>query len=166
MKSPLPILAIALLFSCGEEQQQVTPEMINFPKSASGESDKPLPQLKFENEVFEFAPVAEGEKLSHAYTFTNTGNAPLIISQVKPSCGCTTLKDWPTQPIQPGEGGQISIDFNSSGRAGKVDKSIFVQANTVPATTMLYLRGTVHGPGEKKDSSQNKGGNPIFAPSQ
>lgn len=151
MKSEIILAAIALSLatSCGEEQRQVTTDMINFPKSASGDLDQPLPRLTFDNLVWEFGTVAEGELISHSYKFTNSGNAPLTIFQVKPGCGCTSLKDWPADPIAPGEGGQISVEFNSNGRKGNVDKLIHVQANTVPATTELKLRGTVLGPGEK-----------------
>jgi hypothetical protein len=89
--------------------------------------------------------LAIGEKYPHTYRFTNTGKSPLLITQVNPSCGCTTAKDWPQNPIAPGESGQISVEFNSTGNSGKVDKSISVLTNCIPAVHVLRIQGTVVG---------------------
>ncbi|MFM7234849.1 MAG: DUF1573 domain-containing protein, partial [Flavobacteriales bacterium] len=75
----------------------------------------------------------------------NTGSAPLIITQVNPSCGCTSAKDWPQDPIGPGQSGQITVEFNSNGNSGRVDKSISVLTNCIPAVEVLRMQGLVVG---------------------
>ena len=61
----------------------------------------PLTKLAFAEATFDFGKIMEGEKVEHNYTFTNTGDEPLIISNAKGSCGCT-VPDWPREPIAPG----------------------------------------------------------------
>ena len=71
----------------------------------------------------------KGQKLEVAYRFLNSGNKPLIIARVQPSCGCT-VAEQPEEPIQPGKEGVIKASFNSEGRTGINNKKIFVIANT------------------------------------
>ena len=78
----------------------------------------------------------EGDKVEVSYKFKNTGTHNLILSDVQPSCGCTT-PEWPKQPIAPGEEGVIKAVFDSNHRFGENMKQITVQANTTPLTTMM-----------------------------
>ena len=75
-----------------------------------------------------------GQKLEVVYTFTNTGKKPLVIKDVRASCGCT-VPERPQEPIMPGKGGFIKAIFNSEGRMGLNHKTITVQANTTPSET-------------------------------
>ncbi len=115
------------------------------PSSVAAESDAPVGPttvMKFEHMDYEFGTVKEGEKVSHTYKFTNTGDEPLIISSAKGSCGCTVPK-WPSEPIAPGATGVIDVVFDSKGKPGKQAKRVTVNANTVPAQTFLNISGTV-----------------------
>jgi hypothetical protein len=76
-----------------------------------------------------YGNIPEGKKLEVAYRFLNSGNKPLIIARVQPSCGCT-VAEQPEEPIQPGKEGIIKASFNSEGRTGINNKTIFVVANT------------------------------------
>jgi hypothetical protein len=76
-----------------------------------------------------YGNIPEGKKLEVAYRFLNSGNKPLIIARVQPSCGCT-VAEQPEEPIQPGKEGVIKASFNSEGRTGINNKTIFVVANT------------------------------------
>jgi hypothetical protein len=134
----------AFLLGCGGENKQITSDMIHFPPSGGAESEN-APIISFDSLICNFGTLAVGEKFPHTFQFTNTGSAPLIIAQVSPSCGCTTAKDWPQQPIAPGESGKISVEFNSSGNSGKVDKSITVLTNCIPSVTTLRFKGSVAG---------------------
>jgi Protein of unknown function (DUF1573) len=135
---------LILLSSCTTDNRQITSDMIHFPPTGGGEADQ-APAITFDSAVCHFGTLAIGEKYPHTFRFTNTGNAPLIITQVNPSCGCTTAKDWPQQPIAPGETGQISVEFNSNGNSGPIDKSISILTNCIPAVEVLRLQGTVVG---------------------
>ncbi|HEY4287358.1 MAG TPA: DUF1573 domain-containing protein [Puia sp.] len=77
----------------------------------------------------DFGKIPEGQKLDVAFRFRNTGATPLVIGQVRPSCGCT-IAEQPQEPIAPGGEGQIKAVFNSEGRSGVNHKTLFVTANT------------------------------------
>jgi hypothetical protein len=147
MKTVFLFICVAFLFSsCGEEDRKVTADLINFPQTASGEQvELDVPVIDFDSTVFNFGTISIGEKVVHSFRFTNTGKAPLVISQVVPSCGCTTLKDWPKDPILPGETGTITAEFNSSGFPGLISKTISVGTNCIPKDWYLKLEGEVKG---------------------
>jgi hypothetical protein len=145
IKSTILCLAMSLIFgACKTDNRQITSDMIHFPPSGGGQAEN-APIITFDSTTCNFGTLAIGEKFPHTFRFTNTGKSPLIITQVNPSCGCTTAKDWPQQPIAPGESGQISVEFNSTGNSGTVDKSISVLTNCIPAVHVLRFQGTVIG---------------------
>lgn len=76
-----------------------------------------------------FGRITEGQKVEVAFHFKNTGNKPLIIESVQPSCGCT-VAETPKEPIAPGAEGVIKGAFDSNGRVGMQHKSIYVETNT------------------------------------
>ena len=102
----------------------------------------PLPVIEFDSDNHDFGTVAEGPKVAHVYKVKNTGQAPLIIQDVKPTCGCTT-PDWTKTPIAVGETGFIKAEFNTQGRPGMNNKTISVIANTWPKTTTLKFKAMV-----------------------
>lgn len=77
----------------------------------------------------DFGKINEGEKLEVIFHYKNTGDKPLVIYMVKPSCGCT-LAETPGKPLAPGETGEIKALFNSEGKPGMQHKTISVDANT------------------------------------
>ncbi len=76
-----------------------------------------------------FGTIAEGMKLEVKFRFRNSGDKPLIIEQVRPSCGCT-VAEQPDEPVMPGKEGIIRASFNSEGRTGVNHKTLYVMANT------------------------------------
>ena len=72
--------------------------------------------------------LTEGQVAEISWRFKNTGNKPLVIEDVQPTCGCT-VADKPTEPVAPGAEGVIKAKFNSDGRPGHADKHITVLAN-------------------------------------
>lgn len=99
--------------------------------------------LKFTNYAHDFGTVVEGKVASHEFEFANTGNAPIVISNVTASCGCTT-PFWTREPVLPGKKGKITASFNSSGRPGAFNKSITVSSNASVAEVVLTIKGTVN----------------------
>lgn len=77
----------------------------------------------------EYGKINEGQKLEVSFRFKNTGDKPLVIESVRPSCGCT-VADPPKEPIAPGEEGEIKGSFDSNGKNGQQHKTIYVYANT------------------------------------
>ena len=147
------IATVLFLFSCHNEDRKVTSDLLKFPSAETGEMADAVGEISFIESEFDFGKVAVGEKVTHSYEFVNRGKAMLQIGQVTPSCGCTTLKDWPKGPISPGESGKITVEFNSSEFSGKVEKSIQVSTNGYPRDAYLKLRGEVSGVAVSKDDS-------------
>ena len=81
----------------------------------------------------------EGENLNVSFRFKNTGNKPLVISNVSASCGCT-VPETPKKPYAPGETGVIKASFNSTGKPGTQSKQVTVYANTTPQMNVLTFR--------------------------
>ena len=106
----------------------------------------PTTAMSFDENVFNFGTVTEGEKVKHTYSFKNSGDEPLILSNAVGSCGCT-VPQWPREPIAPGASGEIVVEFNSQGKPGERDQKVTITANTVPAQTVLSLQGTVESKG-------------------
>jgi hypothetical protein len=143
----IPIYAAVLLAtslsSCDQKTDgKVTSDMVNNSATASGEENIPVSAIKFDQDTFNFGTVMEGERVAHAFTFTNTGKNALVISKAIGSCGCT-VPEWPKEPIAPGAKGKIDVVFNSERRVGKANKDVTVYANTEPATSKVTLKGFV-----------------------
>lgn len=98
--------------------------------------------MEFESTEFDFGVVDAGEKVRHVFKFTNTGDAPLILTNVKGSCGCT-VPYFPQDPILPGESSEIEVQFDSKGKRNKQSKRVTITANTDPTHTFLVVKGEV-----------------------
>jgi hypothetical protein len=140
----LPLAFAAILIGCSGGGDQITPEIVKFPKA--GENNVDLPELTFKEKEIDFGTIVQGEQIQKTFTFTNTGKAPLVLAQVSTSCGCTVAKDWPREPIKPGKKGSITINFDSNEREGLQDKVITIVANTRPSDHNVRLKGMVKGP--------------------
>lgn len=100
-----------------------------FAQSTASPQPKDGPVITFESKAHDFGDITQGEKVEHTFTFTNSGNEPLIITNVQVTCGCTTPKGWPRDPIPPGQNGEITVGFSSSGKIGRQHKPITIISN-------------------------------------
>ena len=98
--------------------------------------------VAFAETTHEFGTIAEGDVVEHTFTFTNTGDTPLIIQDAQTTCGCTVPKK-PEAPVPPGETGEIQVRFDSQGKAGVQNKAVTITANTEPTTTRLFIKANV-----------------------
>lgn len=140
MKYLLIILPLVLAFTACN----VTDKDDALPITADMIDPENPPVLSFKSAKHDFGDVAMGEKLTHTFEFQNTGESALVIHTVKPSCHCTVMKDWPRKPIQPGETGTITAQFEGK-FTGTNNKYISVIANTTPNLTKLFLTANVVG---------------------
>lgn len=101
--------------------------------------------VKWDKDSHDFGKITEGEKVTHRFTFKNTGENPLLITMVKPSCGCTS-PEWSKEEIAPGKEGFIEIIFNSAGKSGMQRKNVSVYLNTDPVLRNLTFTGEVIAP--------------------
>ena len=102
----------------------------------------PTTAMAFDESVFNFGSVTEGEIITHTYSFKNTGSEPLIVSDARGTCGCT-VPSKPTAPIAPGETGEITVRFDTRNKVGERQQKVTITANTDPAQTVISLDGTV-----------------------
>jgi len=91
------------------------------------------PVITFEKKVHDFGDMVQGDKVEQTFKFTNTGNEPLVITNVQVTCGCTTPKGWPRDPIAPGGKGELTVAFNSAGKMGRQNKVVTVVSNAANA---------------------------------
>jgi hypothetical protein len=118
-------------------------DIIRLPVSADKAVDTAnVPKIQLMETVYNFGEITEGAIIKHNFKFKNTGKTPLIITDVQTTCGCT-VPSWNKSPIQPNEIDEISVEFNSDGKEGKMDKPITIIANTFPVRTELKLVGFV-----------------------
>lgn len=118
-------------------------DMIRNPVTADRTvDDSEIAQMSFVEEDYLFGEVDAGAVIEHTFQFTNSGPIPLVISDVRSTCGCT-VANWPEEPIAPGERGEIPVRFDTKNKKGYQRKAITITANTYPAKTNLYLKGQV-----------------------
>jgi hypothetical protein len=98
--------------------------------------------MKFEKETHDFGKIKSGDLVTYDFKFTNSGQAPLIITDAVATCGCTK-PEYSKTPIKPGESSAIHVTFNSAGKVGLQDKQITITANTNPAQSRVHLIGEV-----------------------
>jgi hypothetical protein len=139
----LAIASLVLTASCKKENAalRIDDETAKKAEIAHAESGK-LPVAQFESMEHDFGNITEGAKVEHVYKVSNTGTADLVISEVKPSCGCT-VPDYTKTPIKPGENGEVKVTFDSSGKPGNQQKTVTVMLNTEKGTETLKFQANV-----------------------
>ena len=138
-------MSLCVMAACGEKNEgNLSTDLVTSPKSATETSNKQA-AIKFDKEEHDFGTLLQGEVVTYSFHFTNTGNMPLIISEVGSSCGCT-VGDYPRKPIEPGKKGDIKVTYNSAGHHGFQSRFLTVMSNTNPAKTTLRIKGMVQTP--------------------
>ena len=101
------------------------------------------PTISFDKDVHDFGVIQEADgKVRYDFQFTNTGGKPLIISDVRASCGCTS-PEWSKEPILPGKQGFVSATYDPTNRPGPFNKSLTVISNATAPNMILYIKGDV-----------------------
>ncbi len=143
MYKALILISALFLFSCSEsEGDNVNTDLVNNTASANGNTNGKLPEIKFEEEVYDFGKMTQGERVSHDFIFKNIGSKNLVISGANGSCGCT-IPQWPKEPIKSGVESKINVVFNSEGKSGYQEKTITLVTNCEPATRILKIKAEV-----------------------
>ena len=87
-------------------------------------------EVKFEVSKHDFGDITQGDVVEYTFKFKNTGTAPLVLTNVSTTCGCTA-PSWPREPIMAGESGEILVKFNSAGKMGMQNKVVTIYSNAV-----------------------------------
>ena len=151
MKLKLLVIVLAFIYTgCTPEKksdpnipdQALDPDVINNPATASGNSKDNVPVIVFDFDTHDFGTLDEGEKVSYAFKFTNTGKGDLVIRHAQGSCGCT-VPEFPKEPIHPGGTGIVNVTFNSEGKEGNQNKTVTIISNTIPNTKVINITAKV-----------------------
>lgn len=103
--------------------------------------DNGVAKIDFKSTVIDYGEIAHGSNGIRVFEFTNTGNAPLVISKVTSSCGCT-VPSWTKEPIAPGASGRIEVKYDTK-RPGPIRKTITVTSNAETPNVALKIKGKV-----------------------
>ena len=103
-----------------------------------------IAKIEFKETTIDYGTIEKGANGLRTFEFTNTGDAPLIISKVSSSCGCTVPKK-PEKPIMPGETGEIEVKYDTN-RVMPIRKTITVLSNADTPTVSLKIKGNVIDP--------------------
>lgn len=104
-------------------------------------SAKKTATIDFESEILDYGTIEKGTDGTRTFIFTNSGNAPLIISDVKTSCGCT-VPTYSKEAILPGEEGEIKVKYDTK-KVGAFTKTITVSSNANLTRKTLKIKGTI-----------------------
>lgn len=101
-------------------------------------------KMEFESTTVDYGTIEHNADPYRVFKFKNTGNAPLIISHAKGSCGCT-VPEYSTDPVLPGKSGEIKVRY-ATNRIGVFQKTVTLTTNSVPSIVVLTIKGTVNAP--------------------
>ena len=111
-------------------------------------------KIKFKTDAIDYGQIEKGSDGLRIFEFTNTGNEPLIITDVKSSCGCT-VPEKPKDPIAPGASSVIKVKYDTK-RVGKIRKTVTVYSNATEPIKALKIKGEVMPPNNKSVLEKTK----------
>ena len=148
MRKFISIISVIFLTACGSQVSDLELRVAKLEteiasmRKGGGSTIVPagaFPKFTFEQEEHNFGQIRDGDIVSHTFRFTNSGEAPLIISKATAACGCT-VPQWPKQPIPVGGSGEIQVQFDSSNKPGMQNKVVTITANTESKVKKLLIR--------------------------
>ena len=128
MKKWILVFVVALVSGVCYAQETESEEISSIPGAA----------FTFEEDVYNFGDIHQGDVVEHTFVFENSGDEPLIITNVKVTCGCTAT-DWSRDPIPPGEQSRLTVKFNSTGKMGQQNKVITIVSNATNPLAMVRI---------------------------
>ena len=132
------------------------------PEQTSVENNNPnAPDISFDKVVHDYGTLEQHGDGHCEFTFTNTGKEPLILSNVRSSCGCT-VPTWPRQPVLPGQSEVIKVKYDTK-RIGAINKSVHVYSNAKTSQITLKIKGKVVAKSKSQMPEKNieKTGAPV-----
>jgi len=146
----LPLLCFFALLACNNTTNKgndkgLPVSLVNNPRTANGVDTVAAaqkPTMDFVDTLHDFGTIHEEEVVSYDFSFTNNGKSALVITGASGSCGCT-VPAYPHDPVPPGKTQTMKVTFNSSGKEGHQEKSVFIHDNTLRGEHMLYIKAEV-----------------------
>lgn len=111
--------------------------------TCDSESSAAGPRLETDSSCFDFGDIPQGERRTHSFLITNSGDTPLVITGVFSGCGCTKV-EYDDSPLPPGESRRLTVSFDSAGRQpGSFTKLIRIRSNASDIPVRLYVKGRI-----------------------
>lgn len=119
-----------------------------FAFAVQAQTEKKGAVMDFKEKTVDFGDITQGDKVEHTFEFTNSGDIPLVISNVAVTCGCTA-PNWPKEPIAPGSTGQLKVVFNSAGKMGNQNSVVRIYSNASEPIEKVSLKSNVLPKGQQ-----------------
>ncbi|MCK0132238.1 DUF1573 domain-containing protein [Flavobacteriaceae bacterium F08102] len=137
------VIALISLSSCKDNiASKINAENVQSAKERDFKINNEAAALTFENTVYDFGTVNEGDIVETTFKFKNTGKSNLIITNATSTCGCT-VPEWPKEPIPVNGTGMIKVKFNTSGKPNTQRKVVTLTTNTKNGKETVEVKGTV-----------------------
>ncbi len=101
-----------------------------------------LPSIEFNETQHDFGTIPNGTPVSTVFEYKNTGSSPLVVSDIKSTCGCTVPSDW-TKEVMPGETGRFTVQFDGKGNGNQISKTITMTTNTEKGSEAVSIKAFV-----------------------
>ncbi|MVO10145.1 DUF1573 domain-containing protein [Flavobacterium sp. TP390] len=147
--SIVALFITSLSFAQAVEAKKVAPKV---PNTVATPAQTKASAMKWNTETHEFGEIEKGKPVSYEFTFTNTTKETILITNVKPSCGCTAA-NYTKTPIKPGEKGSITATYNAAS-PGNFTKTVTVTTSEEGAAPkVLIIKGSVKAEEKKEEKS-------------
>lgn len=123
------VLILLINFNSCKEKATEKIKSENVENASNRDSNVVLPSITFDKLLHDFGEIENGTPVETIFSYTNTGKSPLVVTDIKSTCGCTVPQGWSKEPLKPGESSQFTVKFNGKG-ANKVSKTITLTTNT------------------------------------
>ena len=139
----LSALCMVAFTSCKEEN--ATSKINSDNVAAAAERDatsSEFPVISFVEAEHDFGTIVNGTPVETKFKYTNTGDSPLVVSNIKSTCGCTVPSDWNKDPIAPGDSAEFTVKFNGKGN-NQISKSITLTTNTEKGSEVVKIKAFI-----------------------
>ncbi len=138
----LSALCLVAFTSCKENAaQQIEESNVAAAAQRDAVASK-FPVIEFDKKEHDFGEIEAKTPVETVFSYKNTGDAPLVITDIKSTCGCTVPENWSREPLAPGDTGKFTVKFNGSG-SNKITKTITVTANTEKGSETVKITAFV-----------------------
>jgi len=139
----LSALCMVAFTSCKEENASSKINSENVAAAAERDAaSSEFPVISFEETEHDFGTIVNGTPVETKFKYTNTGDSPLVVSNIKSTCGCTVPSDWNKDPIAPGDSAEFTVKFNGKGN-NQVSKSITLTTNTEKGSEVVKIKAFI-----------------------
>ena len=138
-------LSLVAFTSCKEDaSSKIKDENVAQAAERDANSGK-LPVLEFDKTEHDFGNIENGTPVETVFTYKNVGESPLVVTDIKSTCGCTVPQDWDRTPLATGESSTFTVKFNGKGN-GMTTKSLTVVANTAKGNEVVRIKANINNP--------------------